>query len=191
MASAEAFAKQILYWASQTEDEPTPITQMQLHKLLYYVQGWSLAAFGQPAFDSRIEAWKHGPVVPDIYPLFRDSSSRPLEPVREQPESLDDRQRALVEWVMDQYGRYSAAYLRRITHTERPWKVARGTLRDEDPGTTEISIQALQSFFLEEQDKELKRYGLTLEQFLELHERATKGTSVPFDEFVGRSSRAG
>lgn len=189
MASAEAFARQILFRAGQTEDEPTPITQMQLHKLLYYVQGWSLAAFGEPAFDSRVEAWQHGPVVPDVYPLFRVAGKRPLEPVSEPADELGGQHQALVDWVMDEYGRYSAAYLRHMTHNERPWKAARGALRDDEPSTTEITLRAMQAFFCDQQDKQLKRHGLTLQRLRDLHERAKTSDSVPFDEFVGRLAR--
>lgn len=34
----------------------------KLHKLLYYIQGWSLAGLGRPAFVHDLEAWRDGPV---------------------------------------------------------------------------------------------------------------------------------
>src|SRR5690349_6342361 len=34
----------------------------KLHKLLYYVQGHHLAAFGQPLFRESISAWDMGPI---------------------------------------------------------------------------------------------------------------------------------
>ena len=43
------------------------ITQMKLHKLLYYAAGWHLGFTGEPLFDEDIEAWQYGPVVPSIY----------------------------------------------------------------------------------------------------------------------------
>ena len=43
------------------------ITQMQLHKLLYYAHGWYLAVVGKPLLNEMIGAWKHGPVVPSLY----------------------------------------------------------------------------------------------------------------------------
>lgn len=189
MTTAEAFARQILFRASQTADEPTPITQMQLHKLLYYVQGWSLAAFGEPAFESRVEAWKHGPVVRDVYALYRDVGNRPLDPATDPAAGLDEHQRALVDWVMDEYGKYSAAYLRHMTHAERPWKAARGSLGEDEASTAEIPLDAMRTFFLEQQDRQLKRHGLTLERLHDLHDHAMAGGSLPFDEFVRRGAR--
>ena len=40
--------------------------EIQMHKLLYYAQAWSLAWDGAPLFEDRIEAWKNGPVVPSL-----------------------------------------------------------------------------------------------------------------------------
>lgn len=34
----------------------------KLHKLLYYMQGWTLAALGRPAFANDLQAWVDGPV---------------------------------------------------------------------------------------------------------------------------------
>jgi uncharacterized phage-associated protein len=45
------------------ESEPEHLTHMRLQKLLYYVQGWSLAATGERFFDGEIQAWTHGPVA--------------------------------------------------------------------------------------------------------------------------------
>ncbi len=41
--------------------------KMKLHKLLYYVQGWSQAWTGHPLFHEAPEAWKFGPVYKSVY----------------------------------------------------------------------------------------------------------------------------
>lgn len=59
------------------------MTNLQLQKLLYNVQGMSLARRGIPAFTERIEAWKHGPVVRDLYHEIRGrivDGSSPITP---------------------------------------------------------------------------------------------------------------
>lgn len=48
-----------------------PITNLKLQKILYYIQAGFLVKSNEPCFDSRIEAWRHGPVVPEIYQEFR------------------------------------------------------------------------------------------------------------------------
>lgn len=59
-----------------------PITNLQLQKILYFIQVEFLQNFNQPAFNEEIEAWKFGPVVPEVYyrysgyvglPLYDDS----------------------------------------------------------------------------------------------------------------------
>jgi uncharacterized phage-associated protein len=47
------------------------ITPMQLLKLVYIAHGWSLAILGRDLFPDRIEAWKYGPVIPDLYRATR------------------------------------------------------------------------------------------------------------------------
>ena len=50
----------------QTEDGDY-ISNLKLQKLLYYSQGCFLALRDEPLFDSPIEAWTYGPVVPEVY----------------------------------------------------------------------------------------------------------------------------
>ena len=47
-----------------------PISNLQLQKILYYIQREFLHRFGRPAFTESIEAWPFGPVVPDVYYYF-------------------------------------------------------------------------------------------------------------------------
>lgn len=47
-----------------------PISNLQLQKILYYIQREFLHRFDRPAFTESIEAWPFGPVVPDVYYYF-------------------------------------------------------------------------------------------------------------------------
>lgn len=51
------------YIIRQCEEENSPINNLKLQKILYYIQMQHLQRYGLPAFDSPIEAWRHGPVV--------------------------------------------------------------------------------------------------------------------------------
>ena len=46
--------------------EGCPISNLQLQKILYYIQR-SFLKFGMYAFTDDIEAWQFGPVVRDVY----------------------------------------------------------------------------------------------------------------------------
>lgn len=42
---------------------------MKLQKIVYYSQAYHLVRYGQPLFCERIEAWRNGPVIRDLYDL--------------------------------------------------------------------------------------------------------------------------
>jgi uncharacterized phage-associated protein len=98
-ASADAIARYFLQLAAHTE-EPTPITHMQLHKLLSYAQGWCLATRERPLFPANFQAWAHGPVEIDVYPKFADDEGQPIprHEAREDP-SLTAEERAITESI--------------------------------------------------------------------------------------------
>jgi len=132
------------YFLSLADEEAgDQLSNMKLQKLLYYGQGFSLAIHGAPLFDAGIEAWTHGPVVPDVYHSFKQHGSGPIPPISNfDPVSIDAETRALLDEVYEVYGQYSAWKLRNMTHEEAPWADA---YRD-GPGST-IGHGSLQRFF--------------------------------------------
>lgn len=151
MASARDIAAFLLQLSSR-EEEPTLITQMHLHKLMYYVQGWSLAMRGNPMFPDRIEAWVHGPVVRSVYPLYADFENKPIE-APECPVSLSTEDEAFVESIWEGYKGCSAAKLREMTHRESPWLLARGDAAADDKCDNEISPNEMRHFFRSQYDE--------------------------------------
>ena len=57
----------------------SPISNLQLQKILYYVQVDFLKRNGEPLFSENIEAWQFGPVVPEAYNRFCGFGSLPIE----------------------------------------------------------------------------------------------------------------
>ena len=110
-----------------------PLTIMQLQKLVYYAHGWWLSySEGQPLTSDYPKAWKYGPVYDAIYDAFRGSGSQPIlgYAVDEQTglkiaSDLTPAVNAMVERVVDAYGRLHAFQLSDMTHTTNPpWTVA-------------------------------------------------------------------
>lgn len=56
-----------------------PISNLQLQKILYYVQLHYLQKTGQPLFGDEIEAWQFGPVVRAVYDRYCGFGSLPLK----------------------------------------------------------------------------------------------------------------
>lgn len=123
------------------------ITNLKLQKLLYYSQGWYLALNnGQPLFNDRIEAWVHGPVVPIVFRKYRDFkwSRLPAEiPLNDLTTNASEH----IDEVISVYGHLSPWDLERMTHSEDPWKEARGTLSPDMPSSVPIGLESMRRFF--------------------------------------------
>lgn len=140
MANVQDVAKYLLQLASSSE-EAELITNLKLQKLLYYCQGFSLAFFNKPLFDSPVEAWTHGPVCPEIYHAYKTFGSDRIPAPEEfdADTALDDGERDLIDNVYATYGQFAAWRLREMTHEERPWI--------EAEQSCEITNDSMKEFF--------------------------------------------
>ena len=109
-----------------------PITIMQLIKLAYISDGWSLALLGQPLANETAEAWQYGPVFRSIYNAFNGIGARPISnraylrgtelPYTEEFSESED---ALIRMVVRSYGKLTAYALSNLTHQAgTPWSEA-------------------------------------------------------------------
>ncbi len=131
------------------ENEPEFLTNLRLQKLMYYVQGWSLAMRNRPAFKGRIEAWAHGPVVKELYArLAQYGDQAILADHFQNLEDLSPEDQEFVAAVWDAYKGFSAFALRQMTHGEPPWIKARGAAGPADRCETEITHDDMREFFL-------------------------------------------
>jgi uncharacterized phage-associated protein len=122
------------------------MSAMKLEKLAYYSQAWHLARRGQPLFSDRVEAWREGPVVRALYEQHRQqykvSEWRSGDATR-----LTGPERETVDWVVRQYGGFSAEELSRLTHSELPWRTARAGLAEGEWSDREITKPAMTSYY--------------------------------------------
>lgn len=127
------------------------ITPLALQKLLYYAQAFYKAIFSQTLFPDACQAWSYGPVYPDIYYKYKEFGYNPIEkPTDDLAEDfceLTTREISLLDAVADVFGGYSGLVLRDITHNERPWIEARGSLLPTDRSTTVIKQETIESYF--------------------------------------------
>jgi uncharacterized phage-associated protein len=119
---ALTIAKWLIAWA---EAEGEELSNLKLQKLLYYAQGHHLAEQHAPLFRDQIQAWSHGPVVPDVYHEFKDCGSSTIVLAGTDPFTwgqVDRKTADLLSRVWNTYGGFSAGRLRNMTHSERPWR---------------------------------------------------------------------
>lgn len=99
-------------------------TPMQLLKLVYITHGWMLGFFGKPLIDESVEAWKYGPVIPDLYQAVKQYGRNPVQceiPIREN-RSLSEEESSVVNFVYKKYGDLDGIKLSMITHQlGTPW----------------------------------------------------------------------
>lgn len=74
MYSAMDIAKYII---DKCTCDKCPISNLQLQKILYYIQREFLQ-HGMAAFPEEIEAWQFGPVVPDVYKKYCGFGALPI-----------------------------------------------------------------------------------------------------------------
>lgn len=65
------------YIIAKCIDDNCPISNLQLQKILYYIQKFFLVN-NSLAFSDNIEAWQFGPVVPNSYYKFCGFGSMPI-----------------------------------------------------------------------------------------------------------------
>src|SRR5262249_45294636 len=147
LAPALDVARYLVYLAT-CEPEPDFLSHLRLQKLLYYVQGWSLALRNRPMFDERIEAWAHGPLVRDVSCVLSGYGDRPI--VLNDiglPEKLVEEEMGFIESVWESYKQFSAISLRAMSHKEQPWLDARMGQSPADRCENEITQSAMRAFF--------------------------------------------
>lgn len=98
------------------------MSNLKLQKLLYYVQGFSLAMYDRPMFEEDVLAWEYGPVVSEVYQEYKKcgSGAIPYDNTDISTE-INDEEKGLIIEVYDVYGQFSALKLMNMTHNESPW----------------------------------------------------------------------
>lgn len=100
------------------------IDNLKLNKILYYAQAWSLTKRGKPIFSDEIIAWDYGPVIPEVYHMYKCCGSNaiveaeaPFDEGRLSGEELE-----LLIDVYRNYGKYTGWALKDMTHKKgAPW----------------------------------------------------------------------
>lgn len=132
------------FLAQSNEEAGDLVSNLKLQKLVYYAQGFHLAVFEKPLFDDVIEAWTHGPVVPNVYHHYKQHGSGSIPvPQDFNPDVFSSDQVELLNEVQQIYGQYSAWRLREMTHEETPWR------KNFETGALSktIPVDDMQSFF--------------------------------------------
>ena len=134
-------------WKGQLDRKP--ITNKKLQKLLYYAQAWSLVVREKKLFNEKIEAWVHGPAIRKIYLEYKTFGFDPIKKEIETDviEKIPADIRNFLDQMWSAYGKYDAAFLEYLSHSEEPWQKARESLEPHTGSEKEITPESMQSFY--------------------------------------------
>lgn len=127
------------YIINYSNEIGSPINNLKLQKLLYYVQAAVLAKTNHMCFDSKIIAWKFGPAVPEAYHYYAEygGDDIPNQEMRKtikldnktlkmsytQPVEIDYTTKKIIRNVVDSYSNITNPLeLSKKTRKEAPWK---------------------------------------------------------------------
>ncbi|HBF32433.1 type II toxin-antitoxin system antitoxin SocA domain-containing protein [Rhizobium sp.] len=119
-------ARQIANWfLERAKLDNRKLSIMSLLKLVYIAHGWHLEMRKSPLITNKIEAWKYGPVVPDVYNAFRKQGVEPTETVEVVGPQLHSHDEYLLQEIYRIYGSMSAIQLSNLTHEPGgPWEIS-------------------------------------------------------------------
>lgn len=159
MYKAISVAKYIINYSNSIN---SPISNLKLQKLLYYVQAAFLVEDDKKCFDDEIVAWAFGPVVPEVYQVYRVCGRRNIPQQDDEKEAyldfnkmkiayrnvqaIKEHDAEIIRKVVESYAEIKNPYeLVRKTHEESPWE---NTEINE-----EISCKKIKQFYTENPDK--------------------------------------
>lgn len=122
MRTASEVAKQIILMAQTEDGLIDSLSPLKLQKLLFYSQAWYAANKDERLFEDDIVAWKHGPVIEEVYHEYKEYGSQDL---KQQAITMVKKNATLAKElrpVLEVYGNMSAYELVARTHKEEVWR---------------------------------------------------------------------
>jgi uncharacterized phage-associated protein len=121
--SAQAVANEFIALANS---EGKALTNMQLQKLVFLSQGYTLALFDKPLYYQDTHAWQWGPVIPKLYKSLQKYGNNFVDERLDTDDALDPEsdEMEIVKAVWDGYGHLTGSQLSALTHKPNtPWTI--------------------------------------------------------------------
>ncbi|HHA0827787.1 TPA: Panacea domain-containing protein [Staphylococcus aureus] len=133
------------YFIENGED----ITPKKLQKLSYYAEAWCNALLNERLIeDTHFEAWVHGPVSPDLYQQYKKYGWNEIDKPEVNVEySFSDKEKEILDSVIETYGHLSGNELEALTHEETPWLNQRKGLGETETPNNIIKFEDMQSYY--------------------------------------------
>lgn len=97
------------------------LTNLKLQKMLYLLYEDYAIKKKEALFNNPILAWRHGPVVREVYDKYKGNGSKVIDKFNE-VETVDNNLEMMIDEIIEKYGKKSAWELVEITHKKNgPW----------------------------------------------------------------------
>lgn len=120
---------------------------MKLQKIVYYSQAYHLVMENKALFNNKIEAWRNGPVVRDLYEKHAHEFVISSGYFDESIGALSSDEIHTIKHVVQRLKDKTGQELSEMTHSEKPWQDARAGLRSVDPSNREITKEAIRDYY--------------------------------------------
>ena len=135
------------YLIGYSTSQGTPVSNLRLQKVLYFVQAEFMVSKGEPCFRDTIEAWDLGPVVPNVYREYKIFGASSIPVVANNGDiriCADDI--SIINDIVDGCNKYSTSTLVEFTHNQAPWVNAHSS-----QNSNVITPESLRDFFEKEE----------------------------------------
>jgi uncharacterized phage-associated protein len=129
------------FLALNDQEAGEDLTNLKLQKLCYYAQGFYLALYDIPLFADPIEAWQHGPVIPNLYHQYKNHGNKAIVTKKIDLSKFSKELQEFLNEVYETYGQFSAWKLREMTHQETPW------IQAYEKSDSVISHESMKTYF--------------------------------------------
>jgi len=134
---------------NEKEGHKKKLDMLKLQKLLYYSQAWNLVFNDKKLFSEQIEAWIHGPVVPEVWKELKgfDFSINHPEISEDIFSCINNNEQEVLDDIWRVYGKFDGEYLEILTHNESPWQEARKGISEFEPSQNVISTESMKEYY--------------------------------------------
>lgn len=119
-------------------DDEMPISNLQLQKILYYLQVYFIKHEGIPLFEDEIEAWQFGPVIPEVYYEYCGFGGFEIQIKQETDILLENKEKSIIDSIVDEKRKMEPWELVKDTHDKsKAWyarynALGRGSIISKD-----------------------------------------------------------
>ena len=107
-----------MYIINKCCEDERPISNLQLQRILYYIQVAFLKNLSDACFSDNIEAWKFGPVVRDVYNKYCGFGALPICELHGLGNMFSQREKLMVDKIIEEKRKAMPWELVRDTHAQ-------------------------------------------------------------------------